>query len=124
MFVHVLKRRGADRSAGLAGAAGGTLLMEVVFAFRHGTTLADVDLQRDIPAIMGISVFISTIFVLVNLIIDLCYAWLDRASAQLGAGGQRGRRSSQNLRDPTAIANQLAPGAATASAQAVRTKSR
>jgi ABC-type dipeptide/oligopeptide/nickel transport system permease component len=27
--------------------------------------------------ILGISVFISTIFVVVNLLIDLCYGWLD-----------------------------------------------
>jgi peptide/nickel transport system permease protein len=62
----------------LAGAAGGTLLMEVVFSLPGmGRLWLTSIYQRDIPMILGISVFISTIFVLVNLLIDLSYAWFD-----------------------------------------------
>lgn len=81
-FVHVLKNAGGPLitviGLSLAGAAGGTLLMEVVFSLPGmGRLWLTAIFQRDIPMIMGISVFISTIFVVVNLLIDLCYAWLD-----------------------------------------------
>lgn len=81
-FIHVLKNAGGPLitvvGLSLAGAAGGTLLMEVVFSLPGmGRLWLTAIFQRDIPMIMGISVFISTTFVVVNLLIDLCYAWLD-----------------------------------------------
>jgi peptide/nickel transport system permease protein len=81
-FIHVLKNAGGPLitviGLSLAGAAGGTLLMEVVFSLPGmGRLWLTAIYQRDIPMIMGISVFISTIFVIVNLLIDLSYAWLD-----------------------------------------------
>lgn len=81
-FVHVLKNAGGPLitviGLSLAGAAGGTLLMEVVFSLPGmGRLWLTAIFQRDIPMIMGISLFISTIFVIVNLLIDLCYAWID-----------------------------------------------
>jgi ABC-type dipeptide/oligopeptide/nickel transport system permease component len=52
--------------------------MEVVFALPGmGRLWLTSIYQRDLPMIMGISVFISAIFVVVNFVIDLCYAWLD-----------------------------------------------
>jgi peptide/nickel transport system permease protein len=82
LFVHVLKNAGGPLitviGLSLAGAAGGTLLMEVVFSLPGmGRLWLTSIYQRDIPMILGISVFISTIFVVVNLLIDLSYAWLD-----------------------------------------------
>ncbi len=82
LFVHVLKNASGPLitviGLSLAGAAGGTLLMEVVFSLPGmGRLLLSAIYQRDIPMILGISVFISTFFVIVNLVIDLCYAWLD-----------------------------------------------
>jgi peptide/nickel transport system permease protein len=81
-FVHVLKNAGGPLftviGLSLAGAAGGTLLMEVVFSLPGmGRLWLSAIFQRDIPMILGISVFVSTIFVLVNLLIDLCYVWID-----------------------------------------------
>jgi peptide/nickel transport system permease protein len=82
LYVHVLKNASGPLitviGLSLAGAAGGTLLMEVVFSLPGmGRLWLTSIYQRDLPMIMGISVFISTIFVVVNLVIDLCYAWLD-----------------------------------------------
>jgi len=81
-FVHVLKNASGPLitviGLSLAGAAGGTLLMEVVFSLPGmGRLWLTAIYQRDIPMILGISVFISTFFVIVNLVVDLCYAWLD-----------------------------------------------
>lgn len=82
LYVHVLKNASGPLMTviglSLAGAAGGTLLMEVVFSLPGmGRLWLTSIYQRDIPMILGISVFISTIFVLVNLLIDLSYAWFD-----------------------------------------------
>jgi peptide/nickel transport system permease protein len=81
-FVHVLKNASGPLitviGLSLAGAAGGTLLMEVVFSLPGmGRLWLTAIYQRDIPMILGISVFISTFFVVINLLVDLCYAWLD-----------------------------------------------
>jgi peptide/nickel transport system permease protein len=82
LLVHVLKNAGGPLATviglSLAGAAGGTLLMEVVFSLPGmGRLWLTSIYQRDIPMILGISVFISAIFVIANLVIDLSYAWLD-----------------------------------------------
>jgi peptide/nickel transport system permease protein len=81
-YVHALRNAAGPLvtvvGLSLAGAAGGALLMEVVFTLPGmGRLWLSSIYQRDIPMIMGISVFISVIFVVVNLITDLCYAWLD-----------------------------------------------
>ncbi len=81
-FIHVLRNASGPLvtviGLSLAGAAGGTLLMEVVFSLPGmGRLWLTAINQRDIPMILGVSVFISTIFVVVNLLIDLSYAWLD-----------------------------------------------
>lgn len=61
-----------------AGAAGGSLLMEVVFILPGmGRLFLTAIGQRDYPLIMGISLIISMTFVVVNLLTDLAYAWLD-----------------------------------------------
>jgi peptide/nickel transport system permease protein len=81
-FVHVLRNASGSLvtviGLSLAGASGGTLLMEVVFSLPGmGRLWLTAIGQRDIPVILGVSVFISTIFVVLNLLIDLSYAWLD-----------------------------------------------
>jgi len=82
LFVHVLKNAAGPLitvvGLSLAGAAGGTLLMEVVFTLPGmGRLWLTSIYQRDLPMIMGISVFISLVFVVANFLVDLCYAWLD-----------------------------------------------
>lgn len=81
-FIHVLRNASGSLitviGLSLAGAAGGTLLMEVVFSLPGmGRLWLTAIGQRDIPVILGVSVFVSTVFVVVNLLIDLSYAWLD-----------------------------------------------
>jgi peptide/nickel transport system permease protein len=81
-FAHALRNAAGPLvtvvGLSLAGAAGGTLLMEVVFTLPGmGRLWLTSIYQRDVPMIMGIGVFISTIFVLVNFLTDLSYAWLD-----------------------------------------------
>jgi peptide/nickel transport system permease protein len=82
LFVHALRNAAGPLvtviGLSLAGAAGGTLLMEVVFTLPGmGRLWLTSIYQRDVPMIMGIGVFISTAFVLVNFLTDLTYAWLD-----------------------------------------------
>jgi peptide/nickel transport system permease protein len=62
----------------LGGLLGGAVVVETVFA-RHGLGhLAVVAiLQRDYPLAQGTVLFVAALYVLVNLIVDLAYAYLD-----------------------------------------------
>ena len=42
-----------------------------------GTTLLNGILRRDLPVVTGCTIFLTLIFVVANLLVDLCYAWLD-----------------------------------------------
>ncbi|MDM7912711.1 MAG: ABC transporter permease, partial [Methanotrichaceae archaeon] len=56
----------------------GTVVVETIFAWPGiGRLLVDSINQRDLPMIQGCVLFIATIFVLVNLIIDISYVYLD-----------------------------------------------
>ena len=57
---------------------GGTVIIEQVFALPGvGRLTLDALLQRDYPQIQGNVMFIAGWFLLVNLIVDLTYGWLD-----------------------------------------------
>ena len=57
---------------------GGAILTETVFAWPGlGTWLLDSINARDFPAVQGGVLFIGTIFILVNLVVDLSYAWIN-----------------------------------------------
>lgn len=57
---------------------GGVIVAEVVFNFPGIGELALVALNaRDYPLIQGITIVTATTFVLVNLLIDLLYGWID-----------------------------------------------
>jgi len=57
---------------------GGTVLIENVFALPGlGSLLVNASLTHDLPMVQGVVVFFAVIIVLINLIIDLAYAWLD-----------------------------------------------
>lgn len=82
LFVHALRNAFGPLATvvglSIGHAAGGTLLMEVVFSLPGmGRLWLTAITQRDHPLILGIGVIISLIFVVVNLITDLSYAWLD-----------------------------------------------
>jgi peptide/nickel transport system permease protein len=57
---------------------GGAVLTETVFAWPGvGTLMVQGILARDIPLVQGCVLVVALTFVLVNLSVDLLYAWLD-----------------------------------------------
>lgn len=56
----------------------GTVIVEVIFAWPGiGRLLVDSIFARDLPVIQGCILFIAVIFVLINLLVDISYAYLD-----------------------------------------------
>jgi peptide/nickel transport system permease protein len=57
---------------------GGAVLTETVFAWPGvGTLMVQGILARDFPLVQGCVLVVALSFVLINLVIDLLYAWLD-----------------------------------------------
>jgi len=57
---------------------GGTVVMEVLFALPGlGRQTLDAILQRDYPQVQGNALLFGVFVVLINLVVDLSYAWLD-----------------------------------------------
>ncbi len=57
---------------------GGTVIFETIFGLPGmGRFLFDAINQRDYPVIQGINLLIVTVIVLMNLLVDACYAFLD-----------------------------------------------
>ena len=57
---------------------GGAVLTETIFAWPGiGKLLVDAVVQRDIPVVQGIVMLTALLFVLINLLVDLLYAYLD-----------------------------------------------
>ncbi len=56
----------------------GAAITEAIFAWPGmGRLAVDAAVQRDYPLIMGITLMISAIVVLSNLVVDLIYGWID-----------------------------------------------
>lgn len=65
----------------------GTVIVEIVFAWPGvGRYVVDAVFDRDYPVITGFVVFTGTVFVLVNLAVDLLYARLDPRVRLSGQG--------------------------------------
>ena len=63
---------------GIAILIGGVVVTESVYAIPGlGRLTVDAVLARDFPTIQGVILFFSFIYVLVNLLIDLSYVFLD-----------------------------------------------
>jgi peptide/nickel transport system permease protein len=61
-----------------AGLLGGAVIVETIFSWPGiGKLVVDAILDRDYPMIQGFVVFMGTIFVLVNLLVDLGYGLID-----------------------------------------------
>ncbi len=61
-----------------AGLMGGMVITETIFARTGiGLWMARAALQLDLPAIMFNVLFLGTVFVVVNLIVDIVYAYID-----------------------------------------------
>jgi peptide/nickel transport system permease protein len=57
---------------------GGTVIFETIFGLPGmGRFLFDAINQRDYPVIQGVNLLIVTVVVLMNLLVDACYAYLD-----------------------------------------------
>lgn len=66
--------------AGLAfaGLLGGAVLTETIFSWPGiGKYVVDAALFLDYPVIMGFTLLIAVIYMIVNLIVDLLYSWLN-----------------------------------------------
>jgi len=56
----------------------GAILTETVFSWPGiGRWLVDAVYSADYPIVQGVTLFIALIFVLVNLLVDVLYAWVD-----------------------------------------------
>ncbi len=63
---------------GLAGLIGGLVVTETVFAIPGlGRLIVEAVLRRDYPVIQGVMMLVTLVYVLVNLIVDISYAYLD-----------------------------------------------
>jgi peptide/nickel transport system permease protein len=57
---------------------GGLVIMEIIFVVPGmGTALVQAVSQRDYPTVQAMIFVMALVFLLVNLVIDLLYAWLD-----------------------------------------------
>lgn len=57
---------------------GGAVLTEIVFAWPGiGRLLVEAILSRDYPVVQGLVLLVATIFIFINLIVDLLYSYLD-----------------------------------------------
>jgi peptide/nickel transport system permease protein len=72
----------------LAGFVTGTVIVETVFAWPGiGQYVVDAVFARDYPVVTGFVVFTGTVFVVVNLVVDLLYTRLDPRVRLGHAGG-------------------------------------
>jgi peptide/nickel transport system permease protein len=70
---------------------GGAVIVETVFAWPGiGKYVVDSIYDRDYPTIQGFVLFMGSVFVLLNLVVDLSYVWLD-PRVRLGGGRERAR---------------------------------
>ena len=62
----------------LAALMGGAIATEFIFDWPGmGSALLQGIQMRDLPVVSGFVIFLTTVFVLINLLVDLGYAWLD-----------------------------------------------
>jgi peptide/nickel transport system permease protein len=62
----------------LGALMGGSAIMEVIFGLNGlGNTLLQAIFNRDYPLIQVAALFLATVFVVINLVVDLLYAYLD-----------------------------------------------
>lgn len=73
-FIPVITVIGIDFAALL----GGAVATETVFAWPGlGRAVVDAIRVRDLPVVEGCVIFFAFIFVIINLLVDLSYAWFD-----------------------------------------------
>lgn len=62
----------------LGAVVGAAVLTETVFSWPGlGSTIADAVLARDLPVLLGLTLVVVLAYSLINLIVDVSYAWFD-----------------------------------------------
>ena len=81
------------------GLLGGSVLVETVFAMPGlGKYMIDAIGQRDYPVVLGSNLFLALAFSVVNLFVDILYAFIDpRVKSQYSSGKKR----SDDSTDPS-----------------------
>jgi ABC-type dipeptide/oligopeptide/nickel transport system permease component len=70
-------------------AIGVAVLTETTFSWPGiGSTIADSVINRDLPVLLGFTLVVVLAYALINLLVDLSYAWFD-PRIRLGRGGDR-----------------------------------
>ena len=65
-------------SGWFASMLAGAVFVEYIFAWNGiGKEIVDALNKMDLPLVMGAVLFIASIFVIINIIVDLIYGWLD-----------------------------------------------
>jgi peptide/nickel transport system permease protein len=65
-------------SGWFASLLAGAVFVEYIFAWNGiGKEIVDALNKMDLPVVMGSVLFIASIFVVINIIVDLIYGWLD-----------------------------------------------
>ncbi|WP_083698351.1 ABC transporter permease [Bacillus haynesii] len=78
VFANALIPTTTVLGATVAGLLGGTVIIETLFTIPGiGQLLIDSIHRRDYPVIQGVVLFIAAIYVFVNFVVDLLYAFLD-----------------------------------------------
>ena len=72
------EKYGTNHKLSVALLIGGVVVTETVYSIPGlGSLTVDAVLNRDFPVIQGVVLFFSLLYVLVNLLVDLSYLWLD-----------------------------------------------
>jgi peptide/nickel transport system permease protein len=68
---------------------GVAVLTESVFSWPGlGSSIADSVLDRDLPVLMGLTLVVVLTYAVMNLVVDVSYAWFD-PRIRLGGGGTK-----------------------------------
>ncbi len=78
----------------------GAVLTETVFSYPGiGTIMVDAIERKDTPQIMASIVFMALVFAVVNLLVDILYAFIDpRIRVQYEGGARRGKGGLRSVR--------------------------
>lgn len=82
MFLHALRNAMmpvvTQMGMSFASLLGGALITEMVFGLPgFGSTIVNAIKTKDIPIVMGGIIFLTTTFILIMLVVDLAYAFID-----------------------------------------------
>jgi peptide/nickel transport system permease protein len=66
-----------------ASLLGGAVVIELLFARQGiGRLMLDATSNKDVPMVLGVTLLAATVYVVVNLAVDLINRWIDPRSAQ------------------------------------------